>query len=71
MISLLALSRQIFVFVAHIGLTRVSNDVVHFSNMSKALAQLKKKQRTNGPIKTHLISCPSKAQNIQILENIW
>ena len=25
-------------------------------------------QRTNGPVKAHLISCPSKAQN---LENIW
>ena len=28
-------------------------------------------QRTNGPINAHLISWPSKAQNIQNLENIW
>ena len=28
-------------------------------------------QRTNGPVKAHLISLPSKAQNIQNLENIW
>ena len=28
-------------------------------------------QRTNGPVKAHLISWPSKAQNIQNLENIW
>ena len=28
-------------------------------------------QRTNGPVNTHLISWPSKAQNIQNLENIW
>ena len=27
-------------------------------------------QRTNGPVKAHLISWPSKAQNIQNLENI-
>ena len=28
-------------------------------------------QRTNGPVNTHLISWPSKAQNKQNLENIW
>ena len=28
-------------------------------------------QRTNGPVNAHLISWPSKAQNIQNLENIW
>ena len=28
-------------------------------------------QRTNGPVNSHLISWPSKAQNIQNLENIW
>ena len=28
-------------------------------------------QRTNGPVNTHLISWPCKAQNIQNLENIW
>ena len=28
-------------------------------------------QRTNGPVNAHLISSPSKAQNIQNLENIW
>ena len=27
-------------------------------------------QRTNGPVNAHLISWPSKAQNIQTLENI-
>ena len=31
----------------------------------------KENQRTNGPINAHLISWPSKAQNIQNLENIW
>ena len=30
-----------------------------------------KYQRTNGPVNAHLISWPSKAQNIQNLENIW
>ena len=29
-----------------------------------------KNQRTNGPVNAHLISWPSKAQNIQNLENI-
>ena len=28
-------------------------------------------QRTNGPVNAHLIYWPSKAQNIQNLENIW
>ena len=28
-------------------------------------------QSTNGPVNAHLISWPSKAQNIQNLENIW
>ena len=28
-------------------------------------------QRTNGPVNANLISWPSKAQNIQNLENIW
>ena len=31
----------------------------------------KQKQRTNGPVNVHLISWPSKAQNIQNMENIW
>ena len=30
-----------------------------------------KDQMTNGPVNTHLISWPSKSQNIQNLENIW
>ena len=32
---------------------------------------INKNQRTNGPVNAHLISWPSKAQNIQNLENIW
>ena len=28
-------------------------------------------QRTNGPVNAHLISWPSKSQNIHNLENIW
>ena len=28
-------------------------------------------QNTNGPVNAHPISCPSKAQNIQNLENIY
>ena len=28
-------------------------------------------QRTSGPVNAHLLSRPSKAQNIQNLDNIW
>ena len=28
-------------------------------------------ERTTGPVNAHLISWPTKAQNIQNLENIW
>ena len=28
-------------------------------------------QRTNGPVNAYLISWPTKAQNVQNLENIW
>ena len=28
-------------------------------------------RRTSGPVNAHLISWPSKAQNIQNLENVW
>ena len=28
-------------------------------------------EKTNGPVNAHLLSCPSKAQNIQNLKNIW
>ena len=28
-------------------------------------------QRTSGPVNAHLISWPSKAQDMQNLENIW
>ena len=31
----------------------------------------RRNQRTNGPVNAHLISWPSKVQNIQNLENIW
>ena len=31
----------------------------------------KRNQRTNGPVNAHLLAWPSKAQNIQNLENIW
>ena len=39
--------------------------------LRKKSVKLKINQRTNGPVNTHLISLPSKAQNIQNLENIW
>ena len=35
------------------------------------LISVYKYQRTNGPVNAHLISWPSKAQQIQNLGNIW
>ena len=37
----------------------------------RSLAAIFLNQRTNGPVNAHLISWPSKSQNIQNLENIW
>ena len=41
------------------------------SSFIKIISQKHRNQRTNGPENAHLISWPSKAQNIQNLENIW
>ena len=45
--------------------------IKHSMNDFLLTPRTKKKQRTNGPVNAHLISWPSKAQNIQNLENIW
>ena len=45
---------------------KIANDAVT-SSTSMAIED----QRTNGPVNDHLISWPSKAQNIQNLQNIW
>ena len=37
----------------------------------KNLLKENENQRVNGPINAHLIPLPSRAQNIQNLENIW
>ena len=44
---------------------------IQSTNFPKELKGKFKNQRTNGPVNAHLISWPSKAQNIQNLENIW
>ena len=41
------------------------------SDRDKTLISHTINQRTNGPVNAHLISWPSKAQNIQNLENLW
>ena len=41
------------------------------SNCPGGVAILITNQRSHGPVNTHLLSWPSKAQNIQNLENIW
>ena len=40
-------------------------------NLLRKSVKPKTNQRTIGPVNAHLISWPSKAQNIQNLENIW
>ena len=52
-----------------------SNISLHFgfnhTVMHKEVEDTIKNQSTNGPVNAPLISWPSKAQNIQNLENIW
>ena len=43
---------------------------LQFSVLRASLIFQKKKQRTSGPVNAHMISWPSKAQNLQNLENI-
>ena len=51
------------------------NSATELSGLTKVfrggLPPVCKYQITNGPVNAHLISWPSKAQNIQNLENIW
>ena len=68
----------IFWEVCHLFLQRDQNKKVIFkqnvSGITDSLLKILKtyiNQRTNGPVNAHLISWPSKAQNIQNLENIW
>ena len=50
--------------------TRTSLNQYTLPTFSK-LGALSENQRSNGPVNAHLISWPTKAQNIQILKNIW
>ena len=55
---------------------KILGQVVHEKSLTKiyifiiyiGVRDRKKNQRTNGPVNAHLISWPSKAQNIQNLE---
>ena len=51
--------------------TRLTNYWLAYCLEASNRAPAKQNQRTNGPVNAHLISWPSKAQNIQNLENIW
>ena len=46
-------------------------EILSFENRGSRQQQQHQNQRTNGPVNANLISWPSKAQNIQNLENIW
>ena len=48
-----------------------SDNVVDTWEKFKSIFMSVVNQRTNGPVNAHLISWPTKAQNIQNLENIW
>ena len=59
---------------SHLLFLRVLVQIVRVPYKSHFYIMIKttnKYQRTNGPVNAHLISWPSKAQNIQNLENIW
>ena len=45
--------------------------MILFAEILCCLNVLRANQRTNGPLNAHLISLPSKAQNIHNQENIW
>ena len=45
--------------------------IIRLGSLIRAFALDFIDQRTNGPVNAHLISWPTKAQNIQNLENIW
>ena len=45
--------------------------VVHCETNCNEICPIVENQRTNGPVNAHLISWPSRAQNIHNLENIW
>ena len=49
----------------------ISEVRVWLSSDCSVILQDSKNQRTNGPVNAHLISWPSKAQNIQNLKKIW
>ena len=64
------------VFSIEIGMLQ-SDELAHLSKVYSVIAgacirifHCKLNQRTNGPVNAHLISWPTKAQNIQNLENI-
>ena len=49
-------------------LSRCMQNLKKLAQMEQIYLLERKNQRTNGPVNAHLISWPSKAQN---LENIW
>ena len=51
--------------------TRFSGIFARPWGKNERLQELFKNQRTSGPVNAHLISWPSKAQDMQNLENIW
>ena len=53
----------------HISHYKSMGAISFHSNQNSYLTRIN--QRTIGPVNTHLISWPNKAQNIQNLENIW
>ena len=51
-----------------------THNIGFYEDLTKTIFELSSNiinQRTNGPVNAHLISWPSRAQNIQNLENTW
>ena len=62
--------KTLTVYLLNLHFARSFIFLKHSDNDSLLLKQMLN-QRTNGPVNAHLTPWPSKAQNIQILENIW
>ena len=62
-------------FLFRVSLLEITFFIILHKNVVGAnkhhIAEAISNQRTNGPVNAHLISWPSKAKNIQNLENIW
>ena len=63
-------------FISHVKYVGTAKVIRNYIEYRFSVLQCRKmktniNQKTNGPVNAHLISWPTKAQNVQNLENIW